>query len=207
MSSRGCISASVLVLSLVALVAMTGCAKRYHGSIKDDPQENAEPSRPTRKWTPAVHRVPAAPAQLSSQAAMPTEPPPASPPAEPKAQGPIAKLERPAPPAKNADDTCVSSEKCAAQLRAMLNDQTRSWIGKPQTVDEHFSGTRQFAYLALSKVLKCAEIAGGLRDVQANARMSATSGKFPAHRVAQIKDLNKQVETALARERQTRCPQ
>ena len=209
MLPRHLMSTSVLVLGLVAVLTTTGCAKRHVGSIKDDAPASEEAVRPTRKWTAPVHKVRAAmpetPRQLTNRA--PT-PPPASPAAEP----PLAKAPPPAPPPASAPpqakdaEPCESSERCAAQLRAMLNDASRSWIGKPQTVEEHFTGTRQFAYLALVKVLKCTELSAGLKDVQAAAQISATPGKYPAHRVAQIKELNSHVESELAKEGRARCP-
>jgi hypothetical protein len=87
----------------------------------------------------------------------------------------------------------------------MLNDQSRSWIGKPQTVDEHFTGTRQFAYLALVKVLKCQELATGLKDIQSAPTPAMSQAKYPVQVVMQIKELNAHVTNELTRESKARC--
>lgn len=88
----------------------------------------------------------------------------------------------------------------------MLNDQSRSWIGKPQTVHEHLSGTRQFAYLALLQVMSCQELSAGIRDVQTYAQMRIPSTGYSAGIVAQIKDLDTHVTGELQKEIAARCP-
>lgn len=88
----------------------------------------------------------------------------------------------------------------------MLNDESRAWIGKPQTLEGHLTGTRQFAYLALMKVMKCPELTAGLRDVQTGALLRAPAGSYPAHVVDQIKDLDAHVVSELRKEIATRCP-
>lgn len=127
-------------------------------------------------------------------------PPPAAPP-PPAAAAPL-----PASPQAKAAEPCATSERCAEELRKMLNDQSRSWIGKPQTLDAHLTGTRQFAYLALMKVLKCPELATGLRDVQTGTLLRAPAGTYPAHVVEQIKDLDGHVMGELKKEIAARCP-
>jgi len=88
----------------------------------------------------------------------------------------------------------------------MLNDESRSWIGKAQTLEDHLTGTRQFAYLALLKVMKCPELSAGLRDVQTGSMMRAPAGAYPAHVVDQIRDLDAHVTTELKKEISSRCP-
>lgn len=88
----------------------------------------------------------------------------------------------------------------------MLNDPARTWIGKPQTLDGHLTGTRQFAYLALMKVMQCQELAAGLRDIQTGMLLRSPAGAYPAHVVDQIKDLDTHVLGELKKEAATRCP-
>lgn len=88
----------------------------------------------------------------------------------------------------------------------MLSDESRGWIGKPQSLDGHFTGTRQFAYLALVKVLKCPELSAGLKDMQTSAQLRAPAGAYPAHVITQIKDLDTHVQGELKKELAARCP-
>src|SRR5258706_15961393 len=54
---------------------------------------------------------------------------------------------------------CASTDGCLARLKALLDDPSRKWVGRPQSPDEHTDGTRQFAYRALRKELSCKELA------------------------------------------------
>lgn len=88
----------------------------------------------------------------------------------------------------------------------MLNDQSRSWIGKPQSVQEHLTGTRQFAYLALLQVMSCQELSAGVKDVQTSAKTSVPTAGYSRGVVEQIKALDTHVVGELQKENAARCP-
>ena len=191
-SGRYVTSAPLLLLGLLAITATAGCAKRYEGSLKDE-------TRPARvmkasaqqKWrrVSAVTTLPEAPAPSPQPPVMP--PPAAAPP--------------PSAAPQDAGSPCASSERCGAVLRGLLNDPSRSWVGKRQTIDDHMTGTRQFAYLALVKVMRCQELLAGVKDVTAAAALSPPAGKYPAAVLAQIKDLDAHVIGVLKSETNARC--
>jgi hypothetical protein len=61
-------------------------------------------------------------------------------------------------PSPAATDTCSTADKCAAELKRMVKDPKRDWIGQPQSPDAYANGTRLFAYRALRKNLTCTEL-------------------------------------------------
>ena len=69
---------------------------------------------------------------------------------------------------KSADasdaNTCPTPEKCAAQLKILVSDPVRDWIGQPQPPDSYANGTRLFAYRALKKKLTCDELGRALAE-------------------------------------------
>ena len=64
-------------------------------------------------------------------------------------------------------DTCPTPEKCAAQLRKIINDPKRDWVGQVQPPDSYANGTRLFAYRALRKKLSCNELKRALEETNA----------------------------------------
>lgn len=171
-------SARFFVLVVLATtVALGSCAKRYEGSLKDD--------------AATAHPAPARIAHTGPRV---------------KAQPTAVTRPQPQALAKEPHEPCASSERCAEELRAMLNDQTRSWIGKPQSVQEHLTGTRQFAYLALLQVMSCQQLSAGLKDVQTSAQVPLPTANYAPRIIAQIKDLDTHVVGELRKELAARCP-
>ena len=79
---------------------------------------------------------------------------------------------RPQPPRaaipKRADaPPCASNSECMVRLKAMIDDPSRGWIGKPQSAAEYANGTRLFAYRALHSQLTCPQLTTALNEVAA----------------------------------------
>ena len=70
-------------------------------------------------------------------------------------------------PADPTESTCPTPEKCAAQLRVLVDDPVRDWVGQPQSADSYTNGTRLFAYRALRKKLTCSELKRALDETTA----------------------------------------
>ena len=85
------------------------------------------------------------------------------------------------PPAAEESGACASPEKCAAQLKKLVSDPKRDWIGQPQSADAYANGTRLFAYRALRKKLNCGELKRALEDTSAAGRTLQTPGYERAH--------------------------
>ena len=49
------------------------------------------------------------------------------------------------------ESTCQTPQQCAVQLRVLVDDPKRDWIGQPQSADGYADGTRLFAYRVLRK--------------------------------------------------------
>jgi hypothetical protein len=93
-----------------------------------------------------------------------------------------------------------------ARLKALLDDPSRKWVGRPQSPDEHADGTRQFAYRALRKELSCKELALAIDEIAAATRTFRPPVRGVAlDRVGRIRTLNVQVEAELRAERASRC--
>jgi hypothetical protein len=97
------------------------------------------------------------------------------------------------------EDRCPTPEKCAKELRKMINDPTREWIGQPQSPDGYANGTRLFAYRALRKKLTCNELKRALEDMNA-----ATSLLQPAQ-YDQARALTVAVAREIKAEQGRRC--
>jgi hypothetical protein len=96
-------------------------------------------------------------------------------------------------------DGCHTPETCAAELRKMIKDPKRDWIGQPQTPEAYANGTRLFAYRALRKTLSCGELKRALADTKA-----ATSSLQPP-RYQHVRALTKDVDRELKTEHDGRC--
>ena len=63
-------------------------------------------------------------------------------------------------------DSCPTPEKCATQLRILVSDPVRNWVGQPQSAEAYANGTRLFAYRALKKKLTCDELHRALVETE-----------------------------------------
>ena len=104
---------------------------------------------------------------------------------------------------KSADasdaNTCPTPEKCAAQLKILVSDPVRDWIGQPQPPDSYANGTRLFAYRALKKKLTCDELGRALAETEAAAPALQAAG-YDAPR-----KLMSEVALELRVEKEKRC--
>jgi hypothetical protein len=104
------------------------------------------------------------------------------------------------PPAQSAEAaSCPTPEACAAQLKKMVGDPKRDWIGQPQSPDDYANGTRLFAYRALRKKLTCNELKGAIEDTKAAASLLQS----PRHERARA--LTTTVARELKTEQDRRC--
>ena len=62
------------------------------------------------------------------------------------------------------ESTCQTPQQCAVQLRVLVDDPKRDWVGQPQSADGYADGTRLFAYRALRNKLTCGELKRALDD-------------------------------------------
>lgn len=150
-----------------------------HRSIKDDPEPAL--AAPAPKYVPA------------GKTAVVLPPPR---PKLPQAQAP-KRTEVPA---------CASGSDCMVRLKAMIDDPSRSWIGKAQSPAEYANGTRLFAYRALRKQLACPQLTTALDEIAAAA--GTFRAPVPGVSAAQAKHvlaLNGDVERELHAEFAGRC--
>ena len=94
---------------------------------------------------------------------------------------------------------CPTPEACAVQLKKLVDDPRRDWIGQPQSADAYANGTRLFAYRALRKKLTCNELKRALEDTVA----AASSLQSPRHDRARV--LTTAVSQELKAEQSRRC--
>lgn len=150
-----------------------------HRSIKDDPE-------PPAVTTPAPKQAPAKMAVVL-------------PPLRP--QPPRAAIP------KRADaPSCATGSECMVRLKAMIDDQSRDWIGKPQSPAEYANGTRLFAYRALHSQLTCPQLSSALNEVAtaANTYRKPVQG-VSAVQAKRVVTLNADVERELRTEITGRC--
>jgi hypothetical protein len=96
-------------------------------------------------------------------------------------------------------EACPTPEKCAAQLKILVSDPIRNWVGQAQSPDAYTNGTRLFAYRALKKKLTCDELGRAL------AEMEAASPSLQAARYDTARKLMSVVRHELGAERTKRC--
>ena len=70
------------------------------------------------------------------------------------------------PAAPPGADSCPTPQDCALELKRLVGDPRRDWIGQPQSVDAYAKGTRLFAYRILRKKLTCDELHRALEDTK-----------------------------------------
>jgi hypothetical protein len=161
-----------------------GSAEYGYRSIKDEPVP--APAAPTPAQAPAPKQAPA-------KTAIATPPPPKP---------------RPRPPAaKRAElPTCATGSECMAQLKALIDDPARGWIGKVQAPAEYANGTRLFAYRALRTRLTCQELTTALGEITAAGKTfrAPVAGVTPLQ-VRRVLALNADVERELQAEFAVRC--
>jgi hypothetical protein len=97
-------------------------------------------------------------------------------------------------------DACRTPEMCATELRKMIKDPKRDWVGQPQSPEAYANGTRFFAYRALRKSLSCAELKRALADTKAAA------SSLQSARYQRVRALSKDVDRELKTEHDGRCP-
>jgi hypothetical protein len=138
--------------------------------------------------------------ETASQAAAPerrlaAQPPPAAPP--PRPFRPAAAPDAPA---------CATGSACLTELKAMIADPDRSWIGRPQAPADFATGTRLFAYRALHGRLSCRELDLALEETASADRTfrAPVQGVTPAQ-AGGVLALNTQVDGELRTERARRC--
>jgi len=98
-----------------------------------------------------------------------------------------------------ADNTCPTPEKCATQLRMLVTDPVRNWVGQPQSAEACANGTRLFAYRALKKKLTCEELHRALAETE-TAGPSLQGARYEGAR-----KLMTDVRRELGAERTKRC--
>jgi len=150
-----------------------------HRSIKDDPEP------------PAVTSP--APKQAPAKMAVVLPPPSAQPP-------------RAVTPKRAAVPPCATGSACMGRLKAMIDDPSRGWIGKPQSPAEYANGTRLFAYRALRGQLTCPQLGTALNEVAvtANTYRAPVQG-VSAAQAKRVLALNTDVERELRAEIAARC--
>ena len=108
-------------------------------------------------------------------------------------------------PAPVAED-CGTAAQCKAQLKTMVDNRDRGWVGQQQPPAVYANGTRLFAYRALRKKLNCRELGLALEEVSAASK--AYTGSVPGvtpEQASRTRALSTQVEGELAKERTGRC--
>ena len=182
--------ARALLPALSATFLLSGCmalgssgpaalGAGMHRSIKDDPEPVAV--APAPKQMPPAKKIAVLP---------PPQPQP------PRAATP-----------KRADaPSCATGSDCMVRLKAMIDDPSRGWIGKPQSPVEYANGTRLFAYRALHSQLTCPQLSTALNETAA----AATTYRAPVQGVSaaqakRVLALNADVERELRSEFARRC--
>ena len=97
------------------------------------------------------------------------------------------------------ESTCQTPQQCAVQLKVLVDDPKRDWVGQPQSADGYADGTRLFAYRALRKKLTCGELKRALDDTTA-----ATALLQPV-RYEKVRTLATAVSRELKAEHGKRC--
>jgi hypothetical protein len=107
--------------------------------------------------------------------------------------------ENASPGATHEADACPTPEKCATQLRILVSDPVRNWVGQPQSAEAYANGTRLFAYRALKKKLTCDE----LRRALVETETAGPSLQGPRYEGA--RKLMSEVRRELGAEKTKRC--
>ena len=105
------------------------------------------------------------------------------------------------------DDSKTCIEKRGAALKAMLADQKRAWVTKPETPAAYATGVKLFAYRGKKGELTCAELAHGREETRSmpQALKPGSVQGMNDSRLAQVRDLSGQVHKELAKEFDRAC--
>jgi hypothetical protein len=109
--------------------------------------------------------------------------------------------EKPSSEGSHDADTCPTPEACAAQLKILVSDPVRGWVGQSQSPDGYANGTRLFAYRALKKKLTCDELGRALTEMDA----ASASPSLQVARYDTARKLMSEVRHELGAERTKRC--
>lgn len=104
-------------------------------------------------------------------------------------------------PCIDDSEGCVG--KRVALVNTMASDPNRSWIGKPGSASEHYSGVRLFAYQKTKEQLTCDELAKGIADL-GQAKAMLAKGPPPggsAERNTTVKAMTEDVRGQLEKQR------
>ena len=101
---------------------------------------------------------------------------------------------------------CDTNKDCLAQLKALVGNEKRDWIGQSVPAAEYATGVRLFAYRALRSTLTCKQLQLALNEIDVARRTiyNPIPGITPAQ-VDRVRVLNAQVEDELRTERAQRC--
>ena len=97
------------------------------------------------------------------------------------------------------ESTCQTPQQCAVQLRVLVDDPKRDWVGQPQSADGYADGTRLFAYRVLRKKLTCGELKRAVDDT------TAATGLLQPARYEKVRTLATAVSRELRAEHGKRC--
>lgn len=102
---------------------------------------------------------------------------------------------------------CLTGSQCMAELKALIGDPARKWIGQPPMPAEYASGTRLFAYRALQAQLSCRELSLALSETGwAEKVFRAPVAGVTAAQATRIVALNAEVGNELRAQFSRRCP-
>jgi hypothetical protein len=138
----------------------------------------------------------------------PPAPAPKQAPAKTAIIAPATPKPRPRPPAVQRTDvpTCATGSECMAQLKALIDDPARSWIGKATTTAEYANGTRLFAYRALRTQLTCPQLTIALGETAAATKTFGAPVKgVTSLQARRVLALNVEVDRELQAEFAARC--
>lgn len=175
---------------LALAVTLTGCAL----------------SNPTTRTTPTAYRE--VPSPLKDEAWGTYTVTPAKPQANKSGRQANAAPPRPGARAPSASerDSCGTPDQCALQLKLMIEDSERRWIGQWPSTASYADGTRLFAYRLLRAELTCPELVLALDEIRSVAKSfgGAVPGVKP-EQVTRVRALNIEVESQLQTEHAERC--
>jgi hypothetical protein len=101
---------------------------------------------------------------------------------------------------------CGTIDTCVSQLKAMIDDPERSWVGQRQPPILYAQGTRLFAYRATRSQLSCDKLGVALNEVRAATK--TFGGPVPGltpEKISHVRALNAEVHDELQAEHATRC--
>jgi hypothetical protein len=184
--SRRAVAASAIALSALFSTSLGGCA--WIEAVWSSAAEPVEAAAPRRHAARDVRIARPAAKPKSKKVAL--QRPAEAPPAQPSAP-------------RQADDGC---EQCVLQLKALIEDSTRSWIKRREPPVALATGVRMFAYRALRERLDCAELHAGLDEMEDAARtFNEPQPGLSQEQIVRVKTLSADVASELRQEAAQRC--